>query len=82
MLAVLCVLSSGRFFVFSGDGTAYARFVAARIQHWLLTATFASVALVVSVPVIWHGTKGQVFVAVVFALLAAIILVFTYGMLA
>ncbi len=80
-LAVLGVLTA-RGFVFSGDATHRARFVLGMIQDWLITAAFASTALVVSIPVFWRGTKRQILVAVAFALLAAMILAFSFLMLA
>jgi len=79
-IAIGGVLTAG--FVFSGDATRYARFVAGQIRHWLITAAFASTALVVSVPVLWRGTWQQVLLAVVFILVAALVLVFSYGVLA
>ena len=67
-------------FVFSGDARRYAQFVQARIRDWLITAGFASVTLVVSVPVLWRGRWRQRLLAIIFILLAALILVASYGM--
>jgi len=69
-------------FVFSGDATRYAQFVQEHIRDWLITAAFASVALVVSVPVLWRGTWRQIVLAMLFILLAAVILLSSYGALA
>lgn len=57
--ATVGLLISGNF-VFNGDATSYARFVQGRIRDWLITAAFASVALVVSVPVLGgaHGVRS------------------------
>jgi hypothetical protein len=80
-LAILGMFMAGNF-VFSGDATRYAQFVQARIRDWLITAAFASFALAVSVPVLWQSTWRQIFLATVFILLAALVLVITYGVLA
>lgn len=79
-LAIGGVFTAG--FVFSGDATLYARFVAGRIRHWLFIATFASTALVVSVPVLWRGRWWQRLLAILFILLAALILEVAHGVLA
>jgi hypothetical protein len=80
-LAIIGAFASGNF-VFSGDAARHAEVVQARIRDWLIIAAFASVALVVSVPVLWRGTRLQILLALVFILLAAMILVSSYGVLA
>lgn len=79
--AIIGAFMSGNF-VFSGNARSYAQFVQVEIRDWLITGAFASVALVVSAPVLWRGTLRQIWLAIVFILLAALILVISYGALA
>ncbi len=69
-------------FIFSGDAVRYARFLHTEILGWLVTGAFASLALVLSVPVLWQGTWRQIVFAIVLILIAALVLVITYEGLA
>jgi len=65
-------------FIFSGDAIRYAGFVQAQILGWIVTGGFASVALVLSAPALWLGTRRQIVFATVLFLIAALVLVVTY----
>ena len=72
VFAIVRVVHSS--FVFSGDATSYYRFVQGVFRRWLITASFAAVALVVVIPVFWQGSRRQVALAGMVFTLAGLVL--------
>lgn len=81
LLLVVAVAGTVRssFAVFSGDTTAYARFVLTFLCWHLIFAALAAVAMVVVTSLLWKGTKWQAGVAAIFWMLGALILFLSVG---
>ena len=55
IVAITRVVSSGG--AFSGNASAYARYIAAQLLHWHVTGALAAIALVTVIPVFRRGER-------------------------
>jgi hypothetical protein len=74
LIAFALLLAVTTSFVFSGDATAHAWYIAGQTRHWLIIGGLSAVAGVVLVPLLWQGTRWQLVLASALLLLIGLIL--------